>query len=63
MHNRGNPPPLFSMCWLQWGRAWEIQALGVSFEVPWSQSLGDYIVGGSDAVRLEWGAGTCGLLP
>ena len=42
--------------------AWEIQAVGVIFEVLWRHSLGGSTGGGSSAVRLDPGAGIYGVI-
>ena len=49
-HSMGKFPPPVTICWLQGGRVWAIQVLGVPFGVLWSHILGGYIDMGS-AVR------------
>ena len=46
----GKFPPPVTICWIQGGRVWAIQVLGVPFGVLWRHILGGYIDMGS-AVR------------
>ena len=62
-HNRVDNLPFVLLRWLLGERAWDIQVIGVTFEVLWIHSLGGYTGGESAAVRLEWGNGICGVLP
>ena len=39
-------PPLFVPCWIQGRRVCSIQLLGVPFELLWSHSWGDPLIGG-----------------